>query len=488
MSNERQQPHSAEAEEHVIGCCLLDEGESLNRAIDRGVQGSDFYFPSNRLIFETLIEMRVQKKGISLEVLASELQSSRQLEAVGGHAQLLRLRVDSTTHASYFIDQVKSKSQLRELIKVSESAVEQAYQANGDSSDLMERVKSDIEEVCRPASGQLKERAYDHQKIITKPKPIFTAAGTTVCTPGNLTTLYSPPKAGKSSLLGAMLAATYLQPGVTTFDTLGILGSNPKGHAVIHLDTEQSPYDWQQMIQTSLRRVDLDKPPSWLMSYSLTGMGAAECRRTLETLLRQGKKKFGGIHSVHIDGIGDMVADPNDSAECFPFIVNLHGLAIEYETAIINVLHLNPGSEEKGRGHLGSHLERKSESNLMLEKKDGISSYWGVKQRGKAIGKSEAPSFLWSEEKGMHVSCASPEMKQKSPGGRSRLHTIQEFWDMIPEKGKPGMTGTQLHRFALQVAEIKPNTFKDLLSSAVKDGLLLRFSDPKTGFSFTRAV
>ncbi len=49
------------------------------------------------------------------------------------------------------------------------------------------------------------------------------------------------------------------------------------------------------------------------------------------------------------------------------------------------------------------------------------------------------------------------------------------------------MTGTALHRFALQIADIKPNTFKDLLADAAKEGLLTRNYDQKAGYTYVIA-
>ncbi len=46
------------------------------------------------------------------------------------------------------------------------------------------------------------------------------------------------------------------------------------------------------------------------------------------------------------------------------------------------------------------------------------------------------------------------------------------------------MTGTQLHRFAIQIREIKPNTFKDLLADAAEEGILTRTYDAKTGYAY----
>jgi hypothetical protein len=64
----------------------------------------------------------------------------------------------------------------------------------------------------------------------------------------------------------------------------------------------------------------------------------------------------------------DFVLDVNSSKDCPEFVTRLHRLAIEYDTLIVCILHLNPGSDSKSRGHLGSQLERKSETVLRIER------------------------------------------------------------------------------------------------------------------------
>ena len=79
----------------------------------------------------------------------------------------------------------------------------------------------------------------------------------------------------------------------------------------------------------------------------------------------------------------------------------------------MTVLHLNPksgnGGFEKARGHLGSQLERKAETNLRIEKDGDVSVCWSEKQRRAPIFKDKGPRFRWSDEAGMHVTAQAEE-------------------------------------------------------------------------------
>ncbi|MCI0744050.1 MAG: AAA family ATPase [Verrucomicrobia subdivision 3 bacterium] len=225
-----------------------------------------------------------------------------------------------------------------------------------------------------------------------------------ICTAGNLSAITAAVKAGKSALIGAMKAAV-MAGRATDRDTFSLVAENPHGLPLLHFDTEQPPPDHWQQVRRATHRAGLAREPEWLLSYCLTGRTHVECRQLFYRGLEQARERFGGIHSVLIDGVGDLVSDVNDQKECNPFVAELHALAIRYNTCIIGVIHLNPGSDNKTRGHLGSQLERKSETNLKLEKSGEITTVWSEKQRRAPILKDFGPRFRWSNEHGMHVSC-----------------------------------------------------------------------------------
>lgn len=105
---------------------------------------------------------------------------------------------------------------------------------------------------------------------------------------------------------------------------------------------------------------------------------------------------------MFIDGIGDLVLNVNDPAEANEFVAELHELAIGFDCPIVCIIHTNPNGE-KTRGHLGSQLERKAETNLRLDKGDEVTVVWSDRNRHAPIPKDKGPRFAWSDEHGMHI-------------------------------------------------------------------------------------
>ena len=171
---DRSPPHSAEAEEHVIACCLLDGSDSIARCLEARITAESFYFPANRLLFEVLIELYQKNPPVSLEILAEELKTRRQLEAVGGFPYLMQVtgKIPTTAHAGYFIEKVREKHLLRELIKTATGAVEQAYSFTGGLAEFVDRVEQDLFKVTQDrvsdSAKEIKEAVKEANTVIAK--------------------------------------------------------------------------------------------------------------------------------------------------------------------------------------------------------------------------------------------------------------------------------------------------------------------------------
>jgi hypothetical protein len=190
-----------------------------------------------------------------------------------------------------------------------------------------------------------------------------------------------------------------------TGDCLGMSGQNPGGSPVLHFDTEQSPFDHHSVILQTLKRAGCEHPPQWLRSYWLADVATKDRRKALAHEMR--RAAIGGkLRAVFLDGVADLCLDPNDPAEAFGLIEELHRLAITYDCPIVCVLHENPGTETgKTRGHLGSHLERKAETNLRLSKDAaGVTTVFTERSRHCHIPKDSEPRFAWDDAAGMHLS------------------------------------------------------------------------------------
>lgn len=485
----RELPSSPEAEQHFLACCFVDASEVMAKAESAGIGVSWFFDDRHRLIYERVTAVWKRGETVAPAVIHEELKSAGKLKAAGGMAYLLAVSSaqPTTMQAGYFIEKVREMALRRETIREATALAERSYavtNAPGEFDEVLRDAKDRITAIAdnkplrQKKDATLDARAYDNTKRLPQPTPIFTLKGTTICTAGNLTSLFAQAKAGKSALIGAMMAATFARPEMMA-DTLGLAGRNYNEHAVLHFDTEQSPYDRQQLIVTSLKRCGLSAPPPWLLSYSLTGLPAADCRDLIEHSLTRAKKTFGGLYCVIIDGTADLVVNPNDPEECFPLVTKLQGYAIEHETAIVNVVHMNPagalGQSDKGRGHLGSQLERKSESNLTMEKDaEGITRIWGLKQRGKMIVKSEAQAFRWSDDKAMHLTCEAGSADDGSKRGRPKGHTFAQFISIFPTDPAKAEGRQTLQKRAQDIAAMPDTSFRVLLTEAVENGFLIR--------------
>jgi hypothetical protein len=306
-------------------------------------------------------------------------------------------------------------------------------------------------EPAKPIAEILTEREFNPNVEPPPLRPIYSLAGTPVCTPGNLTTITSAVKTGKSAVIGSMAAAA--MPHSMDSDLLGFDSANKEGRALIWVDSEQSLDDFWHSVSRALRRAGLQKPPAWLHAYCLTGLGCKQGWSCVLEALKRGADEHDGIHSLHLDGVADFVLDVNDAGESNSFTAALHGLAIEYDCPVIGVIHFNPGSE-KSRGHLGSQLERKAESNLALEKdSDETTVLYSTKNRRAGIPKSHGPRFKFDVEAGMHISVQS---RQSAKDAVMRDELMALARDIFAEH--PAMRYSELQSTAKKVLAVSDRT------------------------------
>ena len=170
----RTPPHSIEAEEYLLSCCLLDGSDSIARCLEAKLPSAAFYSPANRLIYEKLCELYQKSPPVDIAVLAEELKTSRQLDAIGGFAYLTQIsgRIPTTAQAQYFIDKVRELYLLRELIKVATGAVENCYSYQGGLEEFIDKVEQDIFKVTQDrvsdAAKPMRESAHEAVNVINK--------------------------------------------------------------------------------------------------------------------------------------------------------------------------------------------------------------------------------------------------------------------------------------------------------------------------------
>ncbi len=185
---------------------------------------------------------------------------------------------------------------------------------------------------------------------ITMPIPIGTY--------GNFSFVQAPPKSKKTFFV-SLLASVYLSGG-NNFG--GKIKGHRNGRCLMHFDTEQGHWHSQRVFKR-VQDMSNTKEVGCYHTYALRTIGYKQRLQFIEYCLEQNKGKNG---LVIIDGIADLVSDVNNLEESNLCVQKIMQLSAKYDCHIVTVIHSNYGSD-KPTGHLGSFLEKKTETQIQLE-------------------------------------------------------------------------------------------------------------------------
>ena len=177
---------------------------------------------------------------------------------------------------------------------------------------------------------------------------------------GNFSFVQAPPKTMKTFFI-SLLASVYLG-GSNKFG--GSLKGHRGGKCLIHFDTEQGKFHAQRVFR---RVVDMNQEQD-LGCYHTFGLRTVGFKHRVEFIEYYLKEKIekGKVGLVVIDGIADLVSDVNSLEQSNEVAQKLMEWSQRFNCHIITVIHSNFGSD-KPTGHLGSLLEKKTETQIQLE-------------------------------------------------------------------------------------------------------------------------
>ena len=197
-------PHSIEAEEYLLSCCLIDSGETLDKCIVAKLPVQGFYLPAHQVVYKTLWTRYRENKIVALEVLADDLRQNGQLDAVGGLPFLMAMtaKAPTTAQAVHFLSKVRELYLLRELIKVSTRAVEEAFERKGNLMELIQDVGQDFDHVRDSAAGvdafdKISKSLADYEFPFNDPTVLLGPTNRYICRGGKLV-IVAPSGTGKS--------------------------------------------------------------------------------------------------------------------------------------------------------------------------------------------------------------------------------------------------------------------------------------------------
>lgn len=275
------------------------------------------------------------------------------------------------------------------------------------------------------------------------PKPVVsTPARDIISSAGNITTIAGQVKSGKTALNAAILAGATAPQG-SIIDTLGlVIQANSNYKAVLHYDSEQSEYNHFKFFKGVYERTGRSKDVDFFGSWNIRKYDVKNRIVFIEQSANSYAQKHGGVFIIIIDGIADLMNNPNDYEESNIIIDRVEKLAIRYNCPVVTVLHFNPGSD-KERGHLGSQLQRKSESVLSIIR-DGAQSVLTGKYLRNA-GEIPEIRFEYNKEKGYHTlaNIITPQIKQqakeqaKEAKTEKKINMLREEFSRLFYNNKP---------------------------------------------------
>lgn len=273
---------------------------------------------------------------------------------------------------------------------------------------------------------------FDYSREIERPAAVITVQDQIISTAGNITTLTGQSKSGKSGVLSATMGGAMKMDGDVQFDTCGLtIASNTDKKLLLHADTEQSEYDYYKNTRKIFGRAGRSRPPEWFKSFHFLAVEIPNRKEHLIAAIEKYKDLFGGVYMIVVDGIGDFISSVNDEQESYQLVDWFFKLATDYNCPVLTVLHLNPGSETKSRGHLGSHLERKSESALTITKDGDVSTLTPKYLRNGGL--FDPVRFKYDTDKGYHVFTGTKQEDIQRIKKQSRQRVADQVF-----KGKQG--------------------------------------------------
>ena len=197
-------------------------------------------------------------------------------------------------------------------------------------------------------------------KVTIPPKILF-VGDCTIATFGNFSASTGKAKSKKTFNISAMVAAA-----VTNTTVLNYRACLPEEkRKILYFDTEQSKYHCHNVLERiyKLSGLSVKKDDPRLLFW-----GLREYTPKLRiALIDYALRKHQEVGLVIIDGLRDLMYDINNGKEATDVMTVLMAWTSVYDLHIHTVLHLNK-NDNNPRGHIGTELENKAETVLIISK------------------------------------------------------------------------------------------------------------------------
>jgi hypothetical protein len=225
--------------------------------------------------------------------------------------------------------------------------------------------ESKTREKAKYSKDQILKCRVDYQSEVQEVVPVVTIGGCPFAVKGDISIIGGLPKAGKTTIAINMIATALMGEIPANLDTLQIRSSPAAGKPVFYIDTEQSKASTNKIRKGICKFLNVEREPDNL--YLINLRDKFKAKEKFEYVLAC-MKHFPDTHLWIIDGLADLLKDPNHTEDSFELVARFMSLSQNLYAPIILYLHENPSGASKFRGNLGSEAERKCYGAIIVKK------------------------------------------------------------------------------------------------------------------------
>lgn len=161
----RMLPQSQDAELGLLGSILLAPREIMGECVEKKISPEHFHAPAHGIIFGILRELYDGNKPIDFILLTQLLRDRQLLDKVGGPAFVTSLFtfVPTAANAGYYIDILKEKHTLRQIIVTCTDLAGRSYDEQENVDTFLDEVE---QKVFKISESRLTEKSFQIKEAV----------------------------------------------------------------------------------------------------------------------------------------------------------------------------------------------------------------------------------------------------------------------------------------------------------------------------------